>query len=119
MCEEGKVVEQGRSGTSSSPSARVKNGLSSESADCSVAVDYADLDLEDDVSEMVTRNVFTWLRGEDGFPVAERAIREHEWIDNLQSDDDGPIEGDTLSSFGGGNSGRWLLGVSTQRSNSF
>lgn len=118
-CEEGEVVEQGLSDTSSSPSTRGKNGLSSGSVDCSIAVDYSELDLEDDVSEMVTRNVFTWLRGEDGFPVAERAIREHEWIDNLESDDDGPIEGDTLSSFGGGNPGRWLLGVSTQRSNSF
>lgn len=118
-CEEGEVVEQGLSDTSSSPSTRGKNGLSSDSADCGIAVDYSELDLEDDVSEMVTRNVFTWLRGEDGFPVAERAIREHEWIDNLESDDDGPIEGDTLSSFGVGNSGRWLLGVSTQRSNSF
>ncbi|KAG9256350.1 uncharacterized protein F5Z01DRAFT_649941 [Emericellopsis atlantica] len=37
-----------------------------------------------------------------GFPVAERAIRQHEWIDNLQSDDDSPIEGDSLSVFAGG-----------------
>ena len=25
-----------------------------------------------------SRNIFTWLRDEGGFPVAERAIREHE-----------------------------------------
>ena len=36
---------------------------------------------------MVIKNIFTWLRDKDGFPVAERAICEHEWIDNLGSDD--------------------------------
>ncbi|KAI1397209.1 hypothetical protein F4819DRAFT_472726 [Hypoxylon fuscum] len=81
----------------------------------SVAVDYDSLDLEDEVSEMVTRNVFTWLRGEDGFPVAERAIREHEWIENLESDDDSPIEGDVRST-AGENLGGWLLGISTRTS---
>lgn len=80
-------------------------------------IDYDDCDSEDETSEMVTRNMFTWLRGEDGFPVAERAIREHEWIDNLDSDDDSPIEGDVHSTFGGNLHG-WLLKTSTQRSNS-
>jgi hypothetical protein len=61
---------------------------------------------------MVTRNVFTWFRGEDGFPVAERAIREHEWIENLQSDDDSPIEEDVRST-ARENLGDWLLGLST------
>lgn len=44
-----------------------------------ICVDYDDLDGEDDdASAMVTRNIFTWLRDVDGFPVAEKAIREHE-----------------------------------------
>ncbi|RFN48956.1 immunoglobulin variable region used by the itc63b heavy chain [Fusarium flagelliforme] len=60
-----------------------------------VDVDYDDYDSDDHNSEMVTRNIFTWLRGQDGFPVAEREIRKHEWIDNLDSDDDEPIEGET------------------------
>ncbi|EEU34912.1 uncharacterized protein NECHADRAFT_39725 [Fusarium vanettenii 77-13-4] len=80
-------------------------------------LDYDDLDSEDENSEAVTRNIFTWLRGEDGFPVAERAIREHEWIDNLDSDDDSPIEGDVRSTVGGNLHG-WIARVSTQRSNS-
>ena len=82
-----------------------------------VEVDYDDYDSDDDTSEMVTRNIFTWLRGQDGFPVAERAIRQHEWIDNLDSDDDEPIEGDIRSTVGGHLHG-WLLKTSTQKSNS-
>jgi hypothetical protein len=80
-------------------------------------LDYDDLDSEDENSEAVTRNIFTWLRGEDGFPIAERAIREHEWIENLDSDDDSLIEGDVRSTVGGNLHG-WIARVSTQRSNS-
>jgi hypothetical protein len=72
---------------------------------------------DDDCSEMVTRNIFTWLRDEDGFPVAERAIRQHEWIDNLDSDDDSPITGDTHSTVGENLHG-WLIKIMTRRSNS-
>lgn len=82
-----------------------------------VKVDEDDYDSDDDTSEMVTRNIFTWLRGEDGFTVAERAIREHEWIDNLDSDDDTPIEDDVRSTAGGRLHG-WLIKISTQRSSS-
>jgi hypothetical protein len=83
-----------------------------------IVVDYDSLDNEDDdCSEMVTRNIFTWLRDEDGFPVAERAIREHAWIDNLDSDNDEPIEGDARSTAGGNLHG-WLSKTGTWRSNS-
>jgi len=83
-----------------------------------ISVDYDSLDNEDDdCSEMVTRNIFTWLRDEDGFPVAERAIREHAWIDNLDSDNDEPIEGDARSTAGGNLHG-WLSKAGTWRSNS-
>lgn len=117
-CQGGKKVEQG---IMEAPTihVRVKGGQPSN-RNGTIAVDYDSLDFEDEVSEMVTRNVFTWLRGEDGFPVAEKAIREHEWIENLESDDDSPIEGDVRSTHGGnvGNVGGWLLKVSTTRSNS-
>ncbi|KAH8654032.1 hypothetical protein BGZ60DRAFT_519508 [Tricladium varicosporioides] len=94
---------------------RAKDG---QPTDGNISVTYNNLDNEDDdSSEMVTRNIFTWLRDEDGFPVAERAIREHEWIDNLDSDDDCPITGDAQSTAGGNLHG-WLLKAMTRRSNS-
>ncbi|UPL01223.1 hypothetical protein LCI18_012157 [Fusarium solani-melongenae] len=85
--------------------------------DTAVDVDYDEYDSEDENSEMVTRNIFTWLRGEDGFPIAEREIHEHEWIDNLDDGDDSPIEGDVRST-AGGRLHEWLLKTLTQRSNS-
>lgn len=115
-CQGGEKVDQGRNG-SLAIAIRAKAGKPSITGSNSFAVDYDSLDPEDEVSEMVTRNVFTWLRGEDGFPVAERSIREHEWIENLESDDDSPIDGDVRST-AGRNLGGWLLGVSTTRSNS-
>jgi hypothetical protein len=90
-CRNNKKVEQ----SVESPPVAIRSKYRLPSIDGSEAeVDDDDYDSEDETSEMVTRNAFTWLRGEDGFPVAERAIREHEWIDNLDSDDDTPIEGD-------------------------
>lgn len=109
-----------RSGQRAAPTAakiplRAKNGNPTNG---NTYVTYGSLDNEDDdCSEMVTRNIFTWLRDEDGFPVAERAIREHEWIDNLDSDDDCPITGDAQSTVGGNLHG-WLLNTMTRRSNS-
>ncbi|CZT02787.1 uncharacterized protein RAG0_09806 [Rhynchosporium agropyri] len=94
---------------------RAKDG---QPIDGDISVNYENLDNEDDDnSEMVTRNIFTWLRDMDGFPVAERAIREHEWIDNLDSDDDCPITGDAQSTVGCNLHG-WLLKTMTGRSNS-
>ncbi|TVY34829.1 hypothetical protein LOCC1_G007401 [Lachnellula occidentalis] len=95
---------------------RTKNGNPTNS---NISVDYDNLDQEeeDENSEMVTRNIFTWLR-EEGFPVAERGIREHEWIDNLDESDDGdPITGDTRSSVRVNLHG-WLMKTSTTRCNS-
>ncbi|KAL3419517.1 hypothetical protein PVAG01_09739 [Phlyctema vagabunda] len=94
---------------------RAKNGHPGEGNIC---IAYDNLDREDDdCSEMVTRNIFTWLRDEDGFPVAERTIREHEWIGDLDSGDDCLITGDAKSSYGGNLHG-WLLKTMTRRSNS-
>ena len=94
---------------------RAKNG---QPINDNISITYDNLDNEDDdCSEMVTRNIFTWLRDDDGFPVAEGAIREHEWIDNLDSDDDCPIIGNAQSTVGGNLHG-WLLNAMTRRSNS-
>ncbi|EGX88986.1 hypothetical protein CCM_09033 [Cordyceps militaris CM01] len=59
-------------------------------------VPYEKLDRDGDCSESMTRSMFTWLRDADGYPVAEKAIREHEWIaDESSSDEEGDIaEGD-------------------------
>ncbi|KAK2129411.1 hypothetical protein NOF04DRAFT_1368879 [Fusarium oxysporum II5] len=83
-------------------------------------VDYDDIDSEDEDSEMVTRNIFTWLRGEDGFPAPEKEIREHPWMDNFEDGDDDDVPN---NSYAGSTTGitsvdRWLLRASTQRSNS-
>ncbi|KAK3905138.1 hypothetical protein C8A05DRAFT_31074 [Staphylotrichum tortipilum] len=63
-----------------------------------------------------------WLRGTDGFPAAERAIREHEWINNLHDsdDDDESVspEGDgwsTAARRGGPNVGAWVARTVTHR----
>jgi len=115
-CRGKKVRQCGDSGTPATGFRRKEGQLPGGSSN--IAVDYGSLDADDDeVSEMITRNVFTWLRGEDGFPVAERELREHEWIQNLDSDDDSPIDGD-VRSVAGENLGRWLLGTLTTRSNS-
>lgn len=115
-CWGGKKVEQGINGTLPIV-IRAKAGKPSIDGSNNVAVVYDNLDAEDEMSEMVTRNIFTWLRGEDGFAATERSIREHEWIDNLESDDDSPIDGDVRST-AGRNLGGWLLEVSARRSNS-
>jgi len=55
-----------------------------------IEVDYSHMDRDRD--ESVTGNMFQWLRGTDGFPLAGRDIREHKWIDNLyDSDDDNEV----------------------------
>lgn len=96
---------------------RIKNGQSASQGN-NVPVTYDDLDwVEDDCSEMVTRNIFTWLRDEDGFPIPERAIREHAWIDNLDSDDDSLITGDTQSDVRCNLHG-WLIKTLTSRAHS-
>jgi hypothetical protein len=51
-------------------------------------VDYSHRDCERNSSEGATRNIVTWLRGTERFLIAERDIREHEWIDNFEESDD-------------------------------
>ncbi|RSL69548.1 hypothetical protein CEP53_002174 [Fusarium sp. AF-6] len=55
-------------------------------------INYSHLDREKDLSELVTRTVFNWMRGTDGFPVAERDIYKHDWLDGFGSDDESICE---------------------------
>ncbi|WQF80754.1 hypothetical protein CDEST_05768 [Colletotrichum destructivum] len=81
------------------------------------------LDREADLSEGVTRSLFTWMRYMDGFSVAELDILRHEWIDAFDSSDDDEAvcpEGDGFSLDGLGNGswsqvGCWLARVMTTR----
>ncbi|KAK4184039.1 hypothetical protein QBC35DRAFT_75956 [Podospora australis] len=73
--------------------------------------------------EAITRSIFIWLRGTDGFPIAEREIREHEWINNLDESDDESAspEGDGRSIGAKGNAtvGSWIARAVTYRRDSF
>lgn len=84
-----------------------------------VTVQYDKLDRGRDCSESMTRNMFTWLRGTDGFPVAERAIREHEWIKEGWSSDEESVapEGDGRSTADRRVVGPWLCRKLTTRCN--
>jgi hypothetical protein len=95
---------------------RVKDGRPTYD---NISVNYGELDNEGYYrSESVTRNTFCWLR-DGGFPISERAIREHESIDNFDSEDGEPItyEGDALST-AGGKVHSWLLKSMIRRSHS-
>jgi hypothetical protein len=91
--------------------------------DSQIPVDYSHMDRESDVSEDVTRNIFMWLRGTDGFPIVEREIREHEWINNLDESDDESAspEGDgrSIGAKGKANVGSWIARAVTYRRDSF
>ncbi|KAI5464264.1 hypothetical protein BGZ63DRAFT_481612 [Mariannaea sp. PMI_226] len=116
-CQGGKMVEQGMHDPPAT-TIRAKYGQFIDYG-VDINIDYEDIDSEDDRSEMVTLNIFTWLREQDGFPIAERAIREHEWLADLRDDDNSPVQGDVRSTVGGDNNvGGWILKTSTQRSNS-
>ncbi|SPJ87105.1 uncharacterized protein FTOL_12130 [Fusarium torulosum] len=60
--------------------------------DCLCEVDYSFLNREADLSELVTSQVFTNLRGSDGLPVSEREIFKHPWLAFDYSDDDKDID---------------------------
>lgn len=62
--------------------------------DATIPVSYHAFDPEEEsASENATMNNFNWLRGTDGYPVAERDIRNHEWLreetdsDDIESED--------------------------------
>lgn len=64
-----------------------------------VIVEYDKLNRTRDCSESMTRLMFKWLRDADGFPIAKRALREHEWIKDGWSSDEESVapEGDGKS----------------------
>jgi hypothetical protein len=59
--------------------------------------------------------MFMWLRGEDGYPVAERDIYLHEWIDGWYSDEEDPSPERDGKSTRQQRVGPWLTRVGTQR----
>ncbi|KAH6964509.1 hypothetical protein DER45DRAFT_152166 [Fusarium avenaceum] len=94
---------------------------SSHPADASL-IDYSGLGVDRGVSEHATRNIFMWMREMDGFPINEREIYKHEWLDGFDSDDEpNHPEGDAGSSVGCNldvTVGSWISGVATTRCNS-
>ncbi|KAJ0161173.1 hypothetical protein CTA2_6653 [Colletotrichum tanaceti] len=111
-CQGGRSVKQGAGGddddhdNDDAPLVPVKTSELSRVAEVedAIAVDYSVLDREDgdEISEMVTRNIFCWLRGDDGYPVAERALRQHEWINDVDSEDDDDDDDDNDDDHGTG-----------------
>lgn len=57
-------------------------------------INYDHLDREKDPCELVTRTVFSWMRGTDGCLVAERDIYKHDWLNDFGSDDESFCEGE-------------------------
>ncbi|SPQ27071.1 faa53472-bf1a-4a23-8ee1-59bb4655f746 [Thermothielavioides terrestris] len=104
---------------------RQDDGETAEAEDSCIQVDYSRMDRELDCAEVVTRCIIGWLREHDGFPIAERGIREHEWIDFLyESEDDEPAnpEGDWKSvdrRRKAHNIGPWIARTVTHRRHSF
>lgn len=99
----------------STPAMPMKQAISLDTPVDNITIDFNNLDREKDCSETVTRSMFLWLRGEDGYPPTEREIYKHEWIDGWESDDeDAPPEGDGRSSRP--NRVRsWLLGMTKRQ----
>lgn len=64
--------------------------------DAKIPVSYHGFDPEEEsASENTTMNNFNCLRGTDGYPVAERDIRNHEWLrEESDSDDIGSEDSD-------------------------
>lgn len=89
--------------------------------DEATGVDYSLLDRDRDLSEGVTRNLFSWMRDMDGFTVAEREIYRHEWIEDFDSDEESvEPEGDGRSTTGlmVAQMGCWMANSMTRRCNS-
>ncbi|KAH8742786.1 hypothetical protein F5883DRAFT_595205 [Diaporthe sp. PMI_573] len=94
---------------------------SSQAEDEAYEVDYSWLDRERDLSEGVTRNLFSWMRDMDGFTIAERDIYRHEWVDPFDSDNKSvDPEGDGKSTIGPIDAQMecWLANSMTRRCNS-
>ncbi|KAG6298397.1 hypothetical protein E4U09_000834 [Claviceps aff. purpurea] len=84
----------------------------------SMAICYDKLDRDTSRSVGTTRNIFAWLRNDDGWPVSERAIRD--WLDeDWSSEDDDETaapEGDGKSTTSRRKVGPWLSRAVTTRS---
>ncbi|EFY90715.1 hypothetical protein MAC_03295 [Metarhizium acridum CQMa 102] len=74
-CRNNTKIAQDPIESSFTPSSKVDDAVAGHTT-----IHYDNLDRDKDCSESMTRNMFKCLREADGFPVAERAIREHEGI---------------------------------------
>lgn len=113
-CGEGKWEAQNDTGQTP---LRAKDGVAT-GGDASAIV-YDGLDRHDEAcSKAATQGVFAWLREEDGFPAAERAIRQHTWVYSGDHCDYGPCSDSPARSSAGGELHGWLGRTMTVRSNS-
>lgn len=112
-CRNNTRVAQDSVGSSFAP-----DGNANDVSAGNIVVDYGKLDRDRDCSESMTRNMFKWLREADGFPIAERPIREHEWIDEGWSSEEESVapEGDGKSTTDR-HVGPWLCREVTTRCN--
>ncbi|KAG6088599.1 hypothetical protein E4U15_005654 [Claviceps sp. LM218 group G6] len=62
-----------------------------------MAIRYDKLDQDLDISVLMTTNIFTWLREQDGWPVAERGIRDCLDEHFMSDDDDDQAETEYLA----------------------
>jgi len=120
LADAGVVVQEAREISIVGRDHRVRS--SGTPIDASADVDFGGLNRERDLSEGVARNIFTWMREIDGYPIAERNIYQHEWIDAFDDDDDDESlhpEGDGTSTAGRDipvRVGSWLVNAATSRS---
>ncbi|KAG6068741.1 hypothetical protein E4U32_007606 [Claviceps aff. humidiphila group G2b] len=94
-------------------------GGANEHPAASMAIRHDKLDQDLDISVLMTTNIFTWLREQDGWPVAERGIRDC-LDEHFMSDDDNDVsaspEGDGKSTTYRRHVGPWVARTATARS---
>lgn len=94
---------------------------SPQDKDVALQIDYSWLDRERDLSEGVTRNLFSWMRDMDGFTIAKHGIYRYEWIDAFDSDDESVYpegEGGSITGPIDAQMGCWMARTMTRRCNS-
>ncbi|KND87694.1 hypothetical protein TOPH_07703 [Tolypocladium ophioglossoides CBS 100239] len=113
-CRNNTRVAQDPSGGSFTPSSKADDVSASD-----IVVHYDKLDRDRDCSESITRNMFKWLREADGLPVAERDIRNQEWVDEGWSSEGESVapEGDGRSTTDRRHVGPWICRGITMRCN--
>ncbi|KAG6140828.1 hypothetical protein E4U12_005804 [Claviceps purpurea] len=94
-------------------------GDANEHPAASMAIRFDKLDQDQDISVLMTTNIFTWLREQDGWPVAERGIRDcldENFMSDDYDDESAAPEGDGKSTTYRRNVGPWVSRAVTTRS---